>query len=307
MSLSLSLLPCHCPLRPWMMGAHGQGFRTGPHHGRAGLLRTVGPTREERLSRPADGAIERELHVRALEEFLPAPPARILDNGGGPGAWTLWLAQHGYRVVLTDLSPALLDIARSHTVTALHCHAANVEAIQQADARDLSAFQDSSFDAMLCLGPFYHLTTDIDRQQAAREAHRVLRPGGLLAATVMPRYMRLVTAVLEHGSSAFTTGAAERILREGRYNDPRPGRFTGGYLTQPENVVPFFERQGFLVRQVIASQGILAWAQTEVAALAERDPAAYQRLLDLAYTTAGDPSIHGMAGHLLVIAERPAG
>lgn len=259
----------------------------------------------ERLGRPADGAVEWELHARALAEHLPPAPARILDNGGGPGPWTRWLAERGYRVTLTDLSPASLDIARERVARAPRRHAANVEAVMEADARDLGAFPDGSFDALLCLGPFYHLTTDTDRGRAVQEAHRVLRPGGLLIATVMPRYMRLVSTVLEHGSAAFTTGAADRILGEGRYDDPRPGRFTGGYLTRPDDVRPLFEDHGFRVRHLLASQGILAWAQPEVAALAQRDPDAYQRLLDVTYRTAGDPSIHGMSGHLLVIAERP--
>ncbi|WNM32813.1 class I SAM-dependent methyltransferase [Streptomyces sp. Li-HN-5-11] len=258
----------------------------------------------ERLSRPADGAVEWALHARALEEYLPPAPSRILDNGGGPGAWTLWLAHRGYQVTLTDLSPALLDVARARVAQAPRQYAANVKAVTEADARDLSAFPNASFDAQLCLGPLYHLTSSTDRHQAVREAHRVLRPGGLLIATVMPRYMRLVSTVLEHGSAAFTTGTVDRILDEGRYDDPRPGRFTGGYLTRPDDVAALFEHHGFRVRRLLASQGILAWAQPEAAALAQRDPDAYQRLLDVAYRTASDPSIHGMSGHLLVVAER---
>ncbi|MFJ3759308.1 class I SAM-dependent methyltransferase [Streptomyces sp. NPDC090080] len=224
---------------------------------------------------------------------------------GGPGTWTLWLARRGYQVTLTDLSPALLGIARDRVAHAPREYAGNVEAVMEADARDLSAFPDLSFDALLCLGPLYHLTTGTDRSRAVQEAHRVLRPGGLLFATMMPRYMRLVSTVLEQGSAAFTTGTVDLILEEGRYDDPRPSRFTGGYLTRADHVAQLFEDHGFRVRRLLASQGILAWAQPEVAALAQRDPDAYQRLLDVAYRTAGEPSIHGMSGHLLVIAERP--
>ncbi|MGM0347073.1 class I SAM-dependent methyltransferase [Streptomyces sp. Adlamb9] len=107
----------------------------------------------ERLGRPADGAVEWELHARALAEHLPPAPARILDNGGGPGPWTRWLAERGYRVTLTDLSPALLDIARESVARAPRRHAANVEAVMEADARDLGAFPDGSFTPCCAWGP----------------------------------------------------------------------------------------------------------------------------------------------------------
>jgi S-adenosylmethionine-dependent methyltransferase len=41
------------------------------------------------------------------------PKSRILDIGGGPGRYAMWLAKHGHRVVLADLSPELLAIART--------------------------------------------------------------------------------------------------------------------------------------------------------------------------------------------------
>ncbi len=258
----------------------------------------------QRLSRPDDGLVEQELHARALVEFLPAPPARVLDLGGGPGVWTRWLAERGYQVVLADLSDALLDIARSQLAGLPTEHRANVESIVLADARDLGAFENGSFDALLCLGPFYHLTEEADRIRAADEAHRVLRRGGLLVSAVMPRYKPLLATVLERGSAAFDDGAADRILTEGRYDDERAGRFTGGYLMRPEDIIPFFAAHGFSCRQLMASQGFLGWAQADVARLAERDRPAYQRLLNVAYETAADPSILGMAGHLLFIGER---
>jgi ubiquinone/menaquinone biosynthesis C-methylase UbiE len=252
-----------------------------------------------RLNAADDGQVERELHARALIEYLPPAPARVLDLGGGPGVWTRWLAERGYRVVLADLSDALLDIARSRLGAE-----ANVESIVVADARDLSAFGDGSFDALLCLGPLYHLTSEADRDRTAREAHRVLRVGGLLVAAVMPRYMRLLMTVLERGSAAFDEGAVSRILEDGRYDDERPGRFTGGYLMRPGDVAPFFEAHGFAPRRLMASQGFLGWAQSDVADLAQRDRPAYERLMECAYATAADPTILGMAAHLLFIGDR---
>jgi S-adenosylmethionine-dependent methyltransferase len=51
------------------------------------------------------------MHQQLLEH-LPAPPAPVLDVGGGAGHQSFPLAQAGYDVTLLDSSPAMLDKAR---------------------------------------------------------------------------------------------------------------------------------------------------------------------------------------------------
>lgn len=257
-----------------------------------------------RLDRPDDGVIERELHARAFTEFLPPAPCRILDVGGGPGRWTLWLAERGYRVTLGDLSPRLIEIAKTRIAEAPESVRANIEDVRVADARDLSAFPSESFDAVLSLGPFYHLTEPHEREGAAREAARVLRPGGRFFAAVMPRLFFLLAVAFERERTGPFVTVAETLLNEGVYHDTRPGRFSGAYLFRPEEVAPFFEGFGFQTTRLMASQGMLATVQSEVATLAQSDPDAHAELLDIAYQNAADPSILGLAAHLLYIAEK---
>lgn len=251
-----------------------------------------GESEWHRLDNPYEGAIEQELHRRAFEELVPRE-ARVLDLGGGPGKWAIWLASRGNRVVLADLSPALLEIGRRKLAEA----GVEAEAVLEVDARDLGRFSDDEFDVVLSLGPFYHLTAAADRETAAREAHRVLRPGGLLLATVMTRYSWLLGALLETGSSRLP--AIRRALEDGIYHNEEAGRFTEAYLHRPEEVVTFFEASGFETRRVMASQSFLYLAQEQVAELHERDAEAYEALLDLAYESATDPSILGISGHIL--------
>jgi len=244
------------------------------------------------LDNPYEGAIEQELHRRAFEELLPAG-ARVLDLGGGPGRWTIWLARRGHRVVLADLSPGLLEIARRELAEA----GVEAEAILEVDARDLGRFSAGEFDAVLALGPFYHLVAAADRERAAREAHRVLRLGGLLLATVMTRYSWLLGVLLEAGSRRLPE--LRRALEDGIYRNDEPGRFTEAYLYRPWDVVPFFEASSFETVRVMASQSFLYLAQEQVAELHERDAEAYSALLDIAYQAATDPSILGSSGHIL--------
>mgnify|MGYP001791768332 CR=1 FL=1 len=171
------------------------------------------------------------------------------------------------------------------------------------DARDLGSFAAGDFDAVLALGPLYHLVELDDRQQAARETLRVLRPGGLLLATVMTRYSWLLGVLLEGGSARLPE--VLRLLEEGVYRNDEPGRFTEAYLYRAEEVVPFFAGIGFEMVRVMASQGILNQVQEEVAGLHERDPGAYQALLEIAYQASTDPSVLGLSGHILYAGRKP--
>ncbi|HEY8760980.1 MAG TPA: class I SAM-dependent methyltransferase [Candidatus Dormibacteraeota bacterium] len=251
-----------------------------------------GESEWHRLDNPYEGAVEQELHRRAFEELLP-PGARVLDLGGGPGRWTIWLANRGHRVVLADLSPGLLEIARRELAAA----GVEAEAVLEVDARDLGRFAAGEFDAVLALGPFYHLVAAADREQAAREVRRVLRPGGLLLATVMARYSWLLGVLLEAGSRRLAD--VRRALEDGVYRNDEAGRFTEAYLYRPAEVTPFFEARGFETLRVMASQSFLYLAQDQVAELRERDAEAYEALLDIAYGAATDPSLLGITGHLL--------
>lgn len=50
--------------------------------------------------------------LRAFKDYLPAVPAKILDVGGGPGRYSIALAQLGYEVTLFDLSKNCLELAK---------------------------------------------------------------------------------------------------------------------------------------------------------------------------------------------------
>ena len=241
---------------------------------------------------PYEGAIEQELHRRAFEELLP-PGARVLDLGGGPGRWTIWLARRGHRVVLADLSQRMLEIAQRELAEA----GVEPEAVLEVDARDLGRFTAGEFDAVLALGPFYHLVAAADRELVAHEVHRVLRSGGLLLATVMTRYSSLLGALLESGSRRLPD--VHRLLDDGVYRNDEPGRFTEAYLHRPAEVLPFFEANGFETVRAMASQSFLDLVQAQVADLHERDAEAYEALLDIASAAATDPSILGISGHIL--------
>ena len=105
---------------------------------------------------------------------LPPPPAKVLDIGGGAGAYACWLAARGYQVHLSDPVAKHVEQARA---ASLRQPAHPLASAEVGDARHL-AQPDSSADAVLLLGPLYHLVEREERLACLREARRVLRPGG---------------------------------------------------------------------------------------------------------------------------------
>src|SRR6187402_2149698 len=66
----------------------------------------------DRLAR-GDGALEFARTTVLLDRYLPAPASDVIDVGGGPGRYALWLAERGYRVHLVDPVPLHIEQARA--------------------------------------------------------------------------------------------------------------------------------------------------------------------------------------------------
>lgn len=166
-------------------------------------------------TRSAGGQVE-ATRIRTELSSLPAG-SRILDVGGGTGVHAAWLAERGHDVTLLDPVPEQVEIAaRVGTFTA-----------EVGDARAL-AREDASFDAVLMFGPLYHLASPAHRLTALTEAHRVLRPGGLLLVSAISRVNNFLDGVLGHGGTD-TTDEEVAVLRGGDWTNPGEG-FPGGHF-----------------------------------------------------------------------------
>lgn len=197
----------------------------------------------DRLSASADGLLEMVRTQELLRRYLPAPPASILDVGGGPGAHARWLTDDGYAVHLVDPVPRHIEKAKEIPGCT----------VELGDARELTA-DDASFDVVLLLGPLYHLLERDQRDRALSEARRVLRPGGLLTAAGINRYASL----FEHTAFAHLhKDSVQQSIRDilaTRIHDGKKA-FTAAYFHSGEELRTEVTDAGFEDAEVFGIEG----------------------------------------------------
>jgi SAM-dependent methyltransferase len=115
------------------------------------------------------------LMMRRLRRLLPA--GHVLNAGCGAGSLTMRLLDAGYSVTSVDASEAFVERVRGLVAARGLAHSAPVAA---ADLRSLP-FEDAAFDGIVCGEVLEHLDED---RAAVREFARVLRPGGIVLASV---------------------------------------------------------------------------------------------------------------------------
>lgn len=254
---------------------------------------------EDRLSagRPQ---LEFERTKELLGRCLPTPPARIVDVGGAAGSYAFWLASQGYVVHLVDATPRLVDAAERHNAGCVQ----PLASITVGDARNLS-LDDNSVDAVLLLGPLYHLVDRADRVLALREARRILRPRGVVAAAAISRYAGTLDGLVVNPTlEARVIRMRHQALADGQYRNQTENRkyFVTAYFHRPEDLVDEMVDAGFEKVRVFGIEGP-GWLASDFEARWE-DLNLRTSLLEVARLLEQEPSIIGMSPHLLAVGDR---
>jgi len=130
---------------------------------------------DERFGEWRSVTAQRDAVRRALLAVLPKG-GHVLELGGGTGEDAVWLARRGFNLVLTDASPAMVDLANAK----LAPFNARAEAVA---AEELGAFAElhfaagePAFDGVF--SNFAPLNCVDDLEPVARALARLVKPGG---------------------------------------------------------------------------------------------------------------------------------
>ncbi|MFD7307878.1 class I SAM-dependent methyltransferase [Promicromonospora sp. NPDC059942] len=239
-------------------------------------------------ARSAQGPLEHRRTQELVRQRL-APGARVLDVGGATGVHAAPLAADGYDVLLVD--PVAEQVARA----AEH----GTFAARVGDARDLAApglaLPDDAFDAVLLLGPLYHLASRADRLRALREAVRVARPGGTVVAAGITRLAALVGG----GYEGFRPPTWQAILEHGAA--PSDIAFPAAHFHDAAELAGEATEAGLSDVVVHGVEGPAGGALERVPLADPEAPALIDAALTLARALSTTPGVADMSQHVLAI------
>ena len=246
----------------------------------------------------ARGMLEFARTTEIILRFLPPAPGLVADIGGGPGRYALWLAGLGYRVEHRDLMP--LHVRQ----LAEDAHGMAGLSTAVGDARDLD-LADASMDAVLLLGPLYHLRRRADRVRALSEARRVVRPGGPVFAAAISRWApRIDGILLQRLDRTYPQmrSLIEGVERTGQLPPLGPGLFSG-FCHRPRQLAAELRDAGLAVADLVCIEG----PADLMADLAERmeDPAGRSVVLETSRSLERVPELLGLGPHLLATGMAP--
>ena len=247
------------------------------------------------------GVIEFYRSKEIISSYLTGSGLKICDVGGGIGRYSEWLAEKGHDVTLIELAPVAVEYAKKEMKTP---YIAEV-----GDARKLNV-ESSTCDAVLLMGPLYHLINLSDRMTVLSEAYRVLKPGGLLFAAGISKFSSATWALSVYGNGVdfidddVYMDMLKREMSTGEHIRPAtyPRIIADAYFHTPDGLCSELVSGGFSVVGKHAVEGCV-WFTPDLNGKWE-DPDRRARLLEIIHASETDDSMMGISPHFLIVGKK---
>jgi 2-polyprenyl-3-methyl-5-hydroxy-6-metoxy-1,4-benzoquinol methylase len=239
--------------------------------------------------------VEYNITCRYIDHYIK-PGDRILDIGGGPGRYSLYLAGKGCDVTLLDLSGANIAFAKERAAE----QGLQIKTVC-GDARVADILLSGQYDHLLLMGPLYHLPEEVDRIKTVDTALNLLKTGGLLYSAFISSFAaawdylaRAPGAILDREQEIYFT-------RMSKDEDFSGLSFTQTHFIRPKGVDAFMGQFPLEKLHLVGCESILALREQE---LLQESPEVFQKWIDFAAELCERDDFISMAHHLLYIGRK---
>ncbi|MFH1073113.1 MAG: class I SAM-dependent methyltransferase [Nanoarchaeota archaeon] len=253
----------------------------------------------KRLARDPYHQLEIDTTMHFLNRYLPKK-GLILDAGGGPGRYTIELAKRGYDIVLLDLTPELLSIARRNIKK--EGLEKKIKQIVESSIDNLSMFDNNSFDAVICLGgPLSHLVHKKNREKAAKELVRVAKKNAPIFVSVIGRLNVCINSTNQlYPEMLKAPDVYRKFTTTGDYFGG--WGFTASHFYSPEELRAEFEHKAKIL-EMVGLEGMFSPIRRRYNRVYKMRK--YNKILHETHLkTCTDPSIVGISQHFMLIARK---
>lgn len=220
----------------------------------------------------------------------------ILDCAAGTGIYAFYLADKGHKVTATDITPRHIEYIREQLKDKRYDMDTDV-----LDACDMSCFRDETFDVVLNMGPFYHLTDEQKRLKCLKESIRVLKKGGILITAYIPRLYLNQMITMSHRQYLDKKLLSE-IRDAGILKHDNPKCFwTDTYYSSYDEMEELYRNYSIETLVHFAQDGILPMMGEKVDKWSDEE---FKIWKDYHLSVCKEKSIIGMSNHVTIVGEK---
>ena len=242
--------------------------------------------------------LEADITWRYLNLYLP-PRGRLLEIGFGTGYYTYLLAKRGYQITAVDLADEYVtrckakaeELGRSGQID-----------FRTGDARKLDGIPRGEFEAVLLMGPLYHLLLETDRTAALRSAYACLKPGGVIFTALISRFGIIGDLIKKNPSWIENQEEVWSHIEQGHRPANAPKGGFRGYYVRLEEIAPLHERVGFRTLKIAGVEPSISANDESYNTLEGKQRDLW---LDLLFKISAEQSIVASSRHILYIGRRP--